>query len=122
MQEVPAVADDDPAGAELSGGDRLREALASEDDPADLTALIQEAARTKDRLDQLDAILRGDVEMWAQLVDGRTGKVLEVRVDSVMQEARQLTTVFRQTLAEIRRRRDGGGTLGGKLGGLLDDL
>lgn len=116
------MADDDPAGAELSGGDRLREALALEGDPADLTALIQEAARTKDRLDQLDAILRGDVEMWAQLVDGRSGKVLEVRVDSVMQEARQLTTVFRQTLAEIRRRRDGGGTLGGKLGGLLDDL
>ncbi|WP_238529320.1 hypothetical protein [Dietzia alimentaria] len=116
------MTDDDPAGAEPSGGARLRQALALDDDPADLTALIEEASRTKDRLDQLDAILRGDTDMWAQLTEGRSGKVLEIKVDSVMQEARQLTTVFRQTLAEIRRRRDGTGTLGGKLGNILDDL
>ena len=115
------MADDDPASVELSGGERLREALAQDDDPADLVALIEEASRAKDRLDQLDAILRGDTDMWAQLTEGRGGKVLEVRGDSVMQEARQLTTVFRQTLAEIRRRRDGNGTLGGKLGSILDD-
>lgn len=115
------MADDEPAADDLSGGARLRAALTKDDDPADMTALVEEAARTKDRLDQLDAILRGDTDMWAQLTEGRSG-TLEIRVDSVMQEARQLTTVFRQTLAEIRRRRDGGGTLGGKLGGLLDDL
>lgn len=115
------MADDDPVAEGFSGGQRLRAALTEAEDPADLVALIEEAARTKDRLDQLDAILRGDTDTWAQLTEGRTG-ALEVRVDSVMQEARQLTTVFRQTLAEIRRRRDGGGTLGGKLGGLLDDL
>lgn len=116
------MADDDADADQLSGGEQLRAALAVEDDPADLTALIEEASRTKDRLDQLDAILRGDTDMWAQLTEGRSGKVLEIRVDSVMQEARQLTTVFRQTLAEIRRRRDGGGTLGGKIGSILDDL
>lgn len=115
------MTDDDLAAGDLSGGQRLRAALTEDDDPADLTALIEEAARTKDRLDQLDAILRGDVDVWARVTEGRGGQVLEIRVDSVMQEARQLTTVFRQTLGEIRRRRDGG-TFSGKLGGLLDDL
>lgn len=122
MQEVPAVADDDQVEVELSGGEQLRAALAEDKDPADLVALIEEAGRTKDRLDQLDAILRGDTDLWAQLVEGRSGTTLEVRVDSVMQEARQLTTVFRQTLAEIRRRRDGGGSFGAKIGSILDDL
>ncbi|MCY1656381.1 hypothetical protein OVA21_03985 [Dietzia sp. SL131] len=116
------MADEDRAADERSGGDRLRAALAEDDDPADLVALIEEAGRTKDRLDQLDAILRGDTDLWAQLTEGRTGTVLEVRVDSVMQEARQLTTVFRQTLAEIRRRRDGGSSFGAKIGNILDDL
>lgn len=115
------MADDEPAAGAGSGGDRLRAALAEDDDPADLVALIEEAGRTKDRLDQLDAILRGDTDMWAQLTEGRSG-TLEIRVDSVMQEARQLTTVFRQTLAEIRRRRDGGSSFGAKIGNILDDL
>ncbi|NKW34496.1 hypothetical protein GS942_21445 [Rhodococcus hoagii] len=47
---------------------------------------------------------------WLRLIPSRGDtEVLEIRVDSAAQEARQLATVFRQMLAEIERRRAGDG-------------
>ena len=69
---------------------------------ADGTALCLEAARMKQRLDQLDAILAGESEIFecAQLESGE----LVMRVDAALQEARQLATVFRQVIEAIYRR------------------
>ncbi len=78
--------------------------------PYELTALIVEAARIKDRLDRLHLVLTGDEELWMRLVPSRgDAEVLEVRVDGAAQESRQLATVFRQMLAEVQRRRSDGG-------------
>lgn len=106
------------ADLDLSGADLVAE-LALPGDSADLTALVVEAGRIKDRLDRLHGLLVGDVDTWTRVRLPRDeGSVLELRVESAMQEARQLETVFRQTLAEISRRRaDDGGTRG-----LADDL
>lgn len=70
-----------------------------------MAALITEAARHKDRLDLLNLTLSGDDNVWMELVESRSGEALEIRIDSAAQEARQLATVFRQTLVEIQRRR-----------------
>lgn len=86
-------------------GRELFDSLHSPSDPPALTALGVEAARIVDRLDRLDALISGDVDCWARLVEARD-EVLEVRIDSAMQEARQQAGVLRQLLAEIHRRKE----------------
>ncbi|MFE3060684.1 hypothetical protein [Nocardia sp. NPDC059239] len=90
-----------------SGGAALYESLSDPGDSAELSALILEAARIKDRLDRLDRLISGEEELWAYLVTARGGDdtVLEVSINNAMTEARQTATVFRQMLAEIARRR-----------------
>jgi len=96
-----------------TGGQRLYEELALESDSYELTALIVEACRIKDRLDFLHRILTGDEDLWLRLVPTRGNtEVLEIRVDSAAQESRQLATVFRQMLAEVKRRRADDGDSG----------
>ncbi|EGD24665.1 hypothetical protein [Prescottella equi] len=105
------------------GGRQLFDELAVAADPYELTALIVEAARIKDRLDQLNRVMTGDEELWMRLVPSRgDSKVLEIRVDSAAQEARQLATVFRQMLADIERRRTGDGDSDGNSEKDHDDL
>ncbi|WP_232323095.1 hypothetical protein [Hoyosella altamirensis] len=92
------------------GGQELFESLSTPADSFEMTALITEAARIKDRLDRLHRTISGDEDVWFRLVPARgDGDVLEVRVDSALTEARQLATVFRQMLAEIKKRRDDDG-------------
>lgn len=89
-----------------SGGRRIFADLHQIGDGAAMVALIVEAARHKDRLDLLNRVLAGDEDLWLSLVPSRGDvEVLEVRIDSAAQEARQLATVFRQTLVEVQRRR-----------------
>lgn len=89
-------------------GQRLRDDLAQPGDDEATTALIVEAARHKDRLDRLHLLLSGDVDTWATLAPSRGDpEVLELKIDAAAAEARQLATVFRQTLGEIARRREG---------------
>ncbi|MGW4125471.1 hypothetical protein [Nocardia sp. NPDC004711] len=90
-----------------SGGAALFESLSETGDSAELSALILEAARIKDRL---DGLVRGEEELWARLVTARGGDdaVLEVKIDSALTEARQQATVFRQMLTDIGRQRSQG--------------
>lgn len=87
-------------------GDDLVDELCQAGDSADMTALIVQAGRIKRRLDRLNELIDGEDDVWLRLKLPRSQEgVIEVRVDSAMQETRQLETVFRQTLAEITRRR-----------------
>lgn len=107
------------------GGQQLFDELSLATDSYELTALIVEAARIKDRLDHLNRVLAGDEGLWLRLVPSRgDSEVLEIRVDSAAQEARQLATVFRQMLADIERRRisDGDSEGSGKGGDDLEGL
>lgn len=96
-----------------TAGERLIRSLAAADDSESLSALIVEAGRMKDRLDQLERALGKDVGLWLDLVDERSGDRAVVVVDRALAESRQLATVFRQTLAEIERRQ-GGDNAGGR--------
>lgn len=71
-------------------------------DFADLS-LCEEAGRLRDRLDRLQQIIAGDEEDWARIVK-TSGEVLILRIDGALLEARQLTTVYRQLIGDIKRR------------------
>ncbi|MBU8833610.1 hypothetical protein [Mycolicibacterium goodii] len=79
--------------------------LARDDDPYSLTLLIVEACRMADRLEKCNELLEGREETWMRLKMGR--EVVEVYVDKVLAEARQVATVFRHYLADIHRQRAG---------------
>jgi len=65
--------------------------------------LLLEACRLVDRLDRLDALLRGDSESWARVrLPGRDAEVLILQVDSAMSEARQQALALKQIFAELR--------------------
>lgn len=61
---------------------------------------LLEACRAKDRLDGLDLLLRGDVDVWARLVD--VGGDVQLRVDSALQQANATANLLKQLLAALR--------------------
>ncbi|MFC7450539.1 hypothetical protein [Rhodococcus daqingensis] len=102
-----------------AAGTRLHDDLADDGDSFAVGVLIVEACRIADRLAKLDRVLSGDDDLWLRLTKGRDS-VLEVRVDSPLQEARQQAGVLRQLIAEIRRQKGLGEAEQGPDG--LDDL
>lgn len=63
--------------------------------------LLLEACRMKDRLDRLDALLRGDVEVWLKLRHGRTGTI-ELDIAPALAQANTTTNIMKQTIAAMR--------------------
>ena len=69
--------------------------------------LIEEACRLADRLDRLDAILRGDEHEWMRVRVG-DGDEVTVVVDRALSEARQQQVALARLLGELRQARSGG--------------
>lgn len=71
--------------------------------PADIgrILLLTEACRLTDRLDRLDAILSGDVDVWARVQLPKNESVLVLRIDSAAVEARQSANSLRQIVAQL---------------------
>ena len=84
------------------GGRRLFAQLSAPGNDAATDALVVEACRAKDRLDRLNQITSGDEDSWARVFSGEGELVL--KLDTAVSEQRQLSTVFRQLLAEVQRR------------------
>lgn len=55
-------------------------------------ALLEELCRTADRLDRLDALLTGEVDVWCRLTEGLDG--IELHIDQALGEARQQGQAF----------------------------
>ena len=89
-----------------TAGQELFLSLNRENEPFSIGVLVVEACRIADRLDALNELIVGAENVWMRLQEGRDG-VLEVRMDSALQESRQQATTLRQLLAEIHRQRDG---------------
>lgn len=70
-------------------------------DPA-ARVLAEEACRLADRLERLDAILRGERHEWLR-VDSADGVPVLV-VDKALSEARQQAIALKTILAELRQR------------------
>lgn len=80
--------------------------------------LLEESCRLADRLDRLDAILRGSTRTWLRLAEEAGRDELVVVVDGLLLEARQQAATLRQLLLSLpMKESDDGGELG-----WLDDL
>ncbi|MGW0052054.1 hypothetical protein [Nocardia nova] len=100
-------------------GEKLRSALETDTDSYEITVLITEAARVGDRLERIDSIIAGDAEIWARITNGREGD-LEIRIDSVLAEARQQAATLRGLLGTIKRLRGDSALDPDELDGLAD--
>lgn len=91
---------------DLSAGGRSLWAAITDDHDLDATQLVQleEACRAKDRLDQLDSLLRGDVDTWARLVVdiNSDGQVYELRMTQALTQANATANLMKQLLAALR--------------------
>ena len=85
-----------------STGDKLRELVTDSTDVRTL-ALIVEAARIADRLDDLDSVIagKGVLELLRFRLVDHEGRVAEVKFDGVLAEARQQATALRGVLAQL---------------------
>ena len=88
-----------------AGGSKLWDEIACvhELDAVQLTQLT-EACRAKDRLDKMDAVLRGDADTWMRLaVDVNSdGSIYELRITNTLSKANDTANLLKQLLAALR--------------------
>jgi hypothetical protein len=88
-----------------AGGRKLWRAIDADHD-LDAPQLVQleEACRAKDRLDQLDLLLRGDVNTWSRLVVDiqSDGQVYELRMTQALTQANATANLMKQLIAALR--------------------
>lgn len=65
-------------------------------------ATLLEACRSKDRLDKLDALLRGDVDTWATLCPEQFGDGMVLKVNAALTQANATANLMKQLLAALR--------------------
>lgn len=82
-------------------GDRLWSSLRASVVGEQGLVLLEEACRTADRLDKLDALLRGDADVWCRLTHDLRTESYELRIDSALIEARQQANTLRQLIAGL---------------------
>lgn len=85
------------------GGQELWESVADdyELDPVQKVQLL-EACRAKDRLDKLDALLRGDVDSWVRLTHRLQTDDYELKIDAALTQANATANLMKQLLAALR--------------------
>lgn len=85
-----------------STGDKLRKLITEQTDVR-TEALLIEAGRTADRLDDLDAIIHGKdvLELLRFRLRDDEGRVAEVKFDGVLAEARQQGSALKALLAQV---------------------
>lgn len=91
-----------PAELDL-GGAKLWKSIVDghELDPIQLVTLL-EACRLKDRLDKLDAILRGDSETWMRLIHDTRTEDYELKIDDALSKANTTANLMKQLLTSLR--------------------
>jgi hypothetical protein len=81
------------------GGKKLWSSLVREDMPEYELTLLAEACRVRDRLDKLDKLLRGDLDAWVCIVEGRTRVTLSI--DDALGKSVSLAASLRGLLNDL---------------------
>ncbi|WP_082581197.1 hypothetical protein [Leifsonia sp. Root227] len=63
---------------------------------------LTEACRAKDRLDKLDGLLRGDIDVWLRLSHRLQTEDYELKVDQALGSANATANLLKQLLASLR--------------------
>lgn len=92
-----------PTGLDTKGRKLWRDLTAAASfNPAELV-LLEEACRIADRLDRLDALIRGEDDAWMRFRPmNEDGTEITVTIDSALTEARQQANVMKQIIAALR--------------------
>lgn len=88
-----------------AGGKNLWATVVNDHDDLTITQLVQleEACRAKDRLDQLDEVLRGDGHTWMKLVeDFESDQISELRITNALVQANATANLMKQLIAALR--------------------
>jgi hypothetical protein len=97
-----------PAGLR-PGGATLWESVTSAHELDEVQAVqLLEACRAKDRLDQLDELLRGDIDVWARLTHRTRTEDYELKIDDAAKLANATANQMKQLLASLRLADDAG--------------
>lgn len=63
---------------------------------------LVEACRAKDRLDKLDELLRGDIDVWARLTHRTRTEDYELQIDDAAKLANATANLLKQLVAALR--------------------
>ncbi|MGC4151510.1 MAG: hypothetical protein QM628_00330 [Propionicimonas sp.] len=63
---------------------------------------LEEACRAKDRLDKLDLVLRGDVDVWTSIAYDHDGEPISLNVAPALVQANATANLLKQLLAALR--------------------
>lgn len=86
-----------------SGGATLWAAVTEEHDlDATQLAQLEEACRAKDRLDKLDELLRGDVDVWTRPTHRTQRDDYELKIDNALAQANATANLMKQLIAALR--------------------
>lgn len=87
-----------------AGGRALWREVCKDHPDLDITQKVQltEACRAKDRLDKLDDLLRGDVDVWTRLTHGTQTDDYELKIDAALTQANATANLMKQLLAALR--------------------
>lgn len=84
-----------------AGGKALWSAMVADEMPENLVALLTEACRARDRLDQLDRVLTGDVDTWCDIATDYLGEPIRLNISPVLANANQTAGVLKGLLDKI---------------------
>ena len=91
-----------PSGLGAGGSALWRDITSAHELDAAQLVQLTEACRAKDRLDRLDAVLRGDVDVWLTIAEDRDGSPISLRVDAALASANTTANLLKQLLAAMR--------------------
>lgn len=91
-----------PAGLSVGGRNLWKSVTEAHDLDAIQEVTLLEACRSKDRLDKLDDLLRGDVEVWARVVTDDRSDGSELKIDAALAQANSTANLLKQLLAALR--------------------
>lgn len=93
---------DIPEGLAAGGSALWAEIAGQHDLDAAQQVQLLEACRAKDRLDRLDAVLRGDTDVWLRLTYSERNGDYEIRIDAALTQANATANQMKQLLAALR--------------------
>ena len=91
-----------PAGLSAGGRNLWKAVTEAHDLDAVQEVTLLEACRSKDRLDKLDDLLRGDVDVWSRLVHDTRTEDYELKIDGALAQANSTANLLKQLLAALR--------------------
>jgi hypothetical protein len=96
------VSDSVPEGLGVGGRSLWVSVTADHSLDAVQRVTLLEACRSKDRLDKLDEVLRGDAETWMSLTHRVLTEDYELKIDDALGKANQTANLLKQLLAALR--------------------